>query len=415
MLNAMGGHLLVISRGWWHALRGLPENPLPAAWGMATRNRIRRQALHGALFAGASLLACFLALFILRELNPWPAHVPRFWINDGQPHLYVINWAFANMASAWIWLVLLCWTGSRFVGCMQLALGFLNELPSRRISLGLDDMLAAAQLSDYEILVGFLMHCLQRLWLPLVLLCLATGVASAGISQLVRDDFNRTMPVNLLLFYTLAALPLLLHALLATSALLLLGVSLSPGNRDATAGMSGGLLHGLLQLFMMAASMLILLQIMMGRPFPATMPLHGIIDLVRLIGLLLTGLLLYLARHLNPLRLVLLGGWVVVTAALHLAVCLPLLIVYAYPMAPADPLFLLTECLKPLNVISIEQQFWSGLYTWEALELNDWHNETEVRNFLRDNWHIMLWQLAWLAMFAEFARDAVRRRKWGSA
>jgi hypothetical protein len=297
-------------------------------------------------------------------------------------------------------LVCLFWLVARFFTVAQLALGFLEREPKQRMRQTLDDMLAVSALSEQDVLAGVWLHCLRLILPPLLGLAL-TYAAGTLAQSLLGGAWSlgsaATSYGN--------AVAVLVSGVLAVTALSFMLVSLGLVPRSGLMPGIGAAAQVLTQVLVVVGGMA-LLAFHMDLGEDHTSLGYAIGFGVPLI--LVLGLLLYLARRLDWVRGALGYGFPLVLAA----VCLPL---YASVVLGGEELQLYEEAyanmlwgLQALAVFSpaslVPGTPLGGLYDAVDFPLNEW-------------WRYLLlvgFQLGLVVMFAEFARDAIRRRKWGT-
>lgn len=397
-MNAIPRHLLGIGRSWAAAWVGIRHNPLAAYWMRAERHRLstvrwwKRNLglliLLALLSIGLTIRLVLLTLEVLAPEND-PGFA-RMAVSTGTGLLAVGASIFAGT-----------WLLARFYTVAQLALGFLEKQPRQQLRQTLDDMLAVSALSEQETLVGLGLHSLRLMLPPLLLLSLlrvGAQLMRTGLPASLGGALDTLGSALLVLAYAV------LGGALAVLALTYLMVSVGLVPRAGMMPSVGAALQLLMQLALLGGAFyaVFLSRGMQGEEFNAmATAMYGTLMV------LTVGLLLYLARRLDWVRAAVAWAFPLVLAAVGM-------LVYG-SFAVGDDLL---SWIEPITV---------G-FTWvlqcfaivaplpaEALsvEVLFTYSEPTISGAWWQMGILLAMQLILLWGCAEFARDAIRRRKWG--
>ena len=271
----------------------------------------------------------------------------------------------------------------------------------------LDDMLAVSRLSEQDVLIGIGVHCVRLVLPPLAALSVLAGAAAlhysyladpsgffhGGFAHIVTEGAVYTVGKALLV-----SLKVLLSGTLATLALTCMLVSLGLTPRSGFMPNIGAAAQIFMQLALVAGGAFLFVSGASDRmdELSGTMATGA-----GAVVLLFIGLLFYLARRLDWISTIIAYAFPLVLTG----VCLP---IYAH--------FVLD-----LEVIDLSELVFSNLL-WALQSLSVLNVVEFIRapfgNLLIEWWRyplLLALQLGFVVMFAEFARDAIRRRKWGAA
>lgn len=402
-------HVAAILGGWAHALRTLRANPLPALWRAADERRIagqpwwrRSPGLMLVTAAVSAVVTCALGMLAYDAVRLSGSSV------------YTRAYALGNLRSASVLLLgaagALCylWLLARLYRAAVLALGLLERERPKDPGQSVDDLLAVTPLSEQEILVGLTLRGLRLLVVPLAVLSLMIGglmLLSGGQSAMPFYDGGQILktwgPAAGIGAALLLSVQQMISGVLAACIVIMLCATLGLAVRAGMLPYMGATMQVMMQLGLAVAVPLVNADI-----YPLHSDPHVLTTVLRSSALMMltTALLLYLARRTDWLRLAVGYG-------------LPLLLaVTAFFTALEEQLgdsdSLAVASLWPYQALALASaahvQDWLSIWPdWSKLPLvvlaQVWH------------WFIMVViQLVLLAMMAEFARDAIRRRKWGS-
>jgi len=406
------GHLQNIARNWHSAWAGRRDNLLPRYWAASEARRAGRQAWYArqpGLLAVALLLSAGATLITIEAA----AGVVRLGQGSVATRAYLTTSLSYAASVTLLAALLLClfWLLGRLGMVAQLALGFLERQPRQQLRQTLDDMLAVSCLSEQEIITGFVVYGLRRLNPPLIAISLLSALLTFDVLASGNLGFTILGAPTLalaLLIVALSAVQFYLGGLLAAVALILMLLPIGLANRVGLMPYIGARSQVVLQVVLLAVGGY-LATIFIG--LPAEMQ-DGGPGLPEMLGFaipayLLVWLLFYLARRADWLRGALGYGFPLIVASAGLA-----LLGYALLSGDSD-----------IGVFVILSQAWAlqGL----AL-ISPQHVSSPLLNAsfggLEGAWVMMLlqwlllllFQLGYIVIFAEFARDAIRRRKWGT-
>jgi len=412
-----GTHVGGIIAGWAEAWRSRRDNPLPAYWS-STERRQRLLMPWWKRGLSAMLIALLLGLLYLGMLYLLYGHLLSLRASPVLTRGYIFGlFGFAGTVLLGIAAVLvLVWLAACLFSVQSDALGFLERQPHRRAGIAVDDLLAVAALSEQALVMGFMLHVWRRLWLPLAAASLLLGAAmvldrSQLLPQLFILLFKHDFTVNALNipvvagFAAIATVQLWLGGMAAASILCLALIPLGLCERCGLLPQIGPLVHWLSQLALFA-----LLATYVDASFDNTVADIPLVVLGLGFGvpaLLLLGLLMYVARRANSLRAVLGYAFPLVLAAM-------LLELYSWGMLGSE--HTVTDALLAGVVYS-----WQVFEVFNPCALTGWliyaiddprplHELITMQ--LLNGAVVLVLQLAVIVVCAEFARDALRRRKW---
>lgn len=387
-----------VSAGSWAAAwRGWRDNPIAESY--ARSRQQREEALPWYRRSpGLLVLGALLALGVTAG-NGWLLADSLQYAGPGARPFIAANASLGiGITLAAALLFCLCWLAAASYRAYSFSLGFLERSPRRRFRMSLDDMLAVTSLTEQELLVGALRFGLAQLAWPLGLAALCAALfAVRMLPGAVAESGLALVLVWFLLFS---------GGLLANAALLLIGLAVSICEQ---AGLWPGIGAAGLVLMqpLIAGGMVLAAQ---GRGFAAGA--QGTDLVIRFasggILLLLAGLLLYLARRLEWLRRGLSGGFFLLLLAPYAVLAGGLVISAEFD----SPESLLVTMLDPLRLlVSLDPLLLSVFFEGDS---SITMAETLAAPF--GQWLLYLpLRLLLAAAAAEFARDAIRRRKWSTA
>lgn len=426
-------HIAGIAQGWRNALRGRHDNPLLQAWALAEARRgagLPRPRRNPGL---AALLAAIAALVVLAELILAAAYLG---LAAGSDTLFwplrefvLVEFDFTLLGQlrlfAWAGSVYcLGWLIARVYTALVCCFGLLERAPRERTRLTIDDMLAMTPLTEQETVVACLGLQLRRLGPALLAASAMLGVLATANSlwivqsavssyhyydALTTYSFRSELPGAVGFGLTMAGL-LAIGATLGIANLLCIAIALSctpraglwPQIGACSTLLTQGLLYiwlGLLGIYTTSA-----LGIMDG--LESVVAYFGL----GLLALLQLGLFLYLARRLAWLR-------VTLTSALAGIAMLPAAM-FCSPFFLSGGDFQVQTALSLL--LPFAKQF--CVFTPECLLLSlnpglAYHGafSDAIIQPVVAALAAMPFLLCMLVVSAEFARDAVRRRKWDAA
>lgn len=397
------GHTGQIALGWVAAWTGWRDNPVARYWQHAEMRRLAARPWYQrspGLLALATLLSlattAVLVLFILRVLEQRASGASTAYtavtLYSGTSALLLAGQLFA-------W----CWLAARWFTVAQLALGFLAQEPQPRIRQIHDDLLAVSALSNQEVLAGMGLFCL-RLVLPPLLLLNALYTVVGLLRNTPAGGWLAALGPALLLFvlYTIGGC-------LAALALVYLMISVSLTARAGMMPSIGAILQAAMQMVLPVAAftmgaMFKELSTSFGGESEVPSPLLGI---YLVLWLLVCFLLLYLARRLEGMRRAIGYAFPALLAGIGLVIFGVFALsgelfefygqIFLYGLWAAQ--FLAITAPLPVDAGALGLVLNSGaaaaMLNWKAHLL------------------IAAAQLVLLVICAEFARDALRRRKWG--
>jgi hypothetical protein len=392
----------VVLQGWREALRGWRDNPLYEYWDNQERASYSRSPWYqrnpGLLFGGVLLSAVLSWLLwqMLAEVYKFPAgsYARAGFAGD------LLNLA-GLLTIAALFVLGSFWLLATYYYCARLALGFLEPQPRTTLRRNLDDLLAVSKLSEQDLLLGLMLHCLRRIQLPLIALTLSTAAGAwlLAYTQVVSlPELERTPSLDALL---LLAMTLCVYVLgcLGTLCSLLALVSFGLSAKASMLPLSAAAGQCFSQFLLIAGLGLpSLLFAAAGESSNDTE-----MDVGGMYGLLfaawgLTVLLAYMARRLNWLRVGLSHS--LLFPLLFIAVAVGLPAIFAGENDVVVPLLLIAVVVCNLvfcPFCPLPFAFWMTQEPLPALGL--------VLTLL-------VLQLVTIPIFAGLARDAIQRRKW---
>ncbi|MCB1221837.1 MAG: hypothetical protein H7A35_15860 [Planctomycetales bacterium] len=411
MINRLIAHIMRITRGWVTALLDIRRNPLPAAWGMSESRGnaayLKRFAIGMGLYGIASWLGIIASASYLT--GDQLANNKQSFVNNYFFELEDLgNWLLQQPGAAWCLLLALAWLLVTFRKAITTSLGFLDSEPRQQTHITYDDMLACSQLNEYEVLLGALYYCVRLVFLPLLAFSICCAYSTYSFFEAeIAGNFNGGLAG--LLAHMFAAVPLLFTSgMLAAIALFLLTISLSLSSRQRTAPQVGGFLHTTVQFLLIVLAAYLLYSQFQYWGFTNDAVFRDFGNVMFSISFLVTTLMLYLARRLNWLRMLLQQGFPVLLGAFHLFCALPLAYAYTLDSDWLNMLSIAADGLRPLSLSATALQA-----SWlQQIQHPYWARGDRGFEYYAIVSQLIV-QLAYLALFAEFARDAVRRRKWG--
>jgi hypothetical protein len=395
--------------GWTGAWASLRDNPLLHYWTVLDARRAGQPLqrllplLFGALALGGMLWLMRRALWDLDDLRDFP----------------LLGLAVFGLAAGGVWLL------QRLVTAGQLALAYLSRDEKLRLQRRLDELVLISGMSEQESLLGGAWAVLRQLLPPIyvlsaaLVLLLGVLVAAADsdslhIFQGGKASSPLIYPANSLLLQYMLAAPLLwlkvaLQGTLAAALLAFYLISLSVSGRAGLLPATGALLQVPLQ----AALSLLALVLPANVPTNPELDQSVAVNYVVLLPFVLF-LLLYLARRVEWLRLLLATG--IGTLLLLLVVFQQVLdgnllggaSGYAYYDQGVMGALFGGNALWTLTAFTLVNPQGLDLPRWLLSESTAWELQTWRYPLL------LLLQFVLLLLCAELARDALRRRKWGS-
>jgi len=373
-MSAISRHLLGIGGSWAQAWLSIRHNPLAAYWIRAERHRLSTVAWWKRNLGLLILLALIslgltirLVLFTLEVLAPENG--------PGYAHMAVRTGTGLLVVGATIFAG--AWLLGRFYTIAQLALGFLEKQPRQQLRQTLDDMLAVSALSEQETLVGLGLHSLRLALPPLLLLSVlrvSANVLRTGLPASLGGALDTLGSALLVLAYVV------LGGALAVLALTYLMVSVGLVPRAGMMPSVGAALQLLMQLALLGGVFYAVFASrgMQGEEFDAMAAvMYGTLTV------LTVGLLLYLARRLD---------WALGDDLLFWME--PITVGFAWVL----------QCLAVIAPMPAEAT---------SLASFSHHADPEITGSWWQMGILLAMQLILLWGCAEFARDAIRRRKWG--
>lgn len=399
-------HLGNIARGWKTAVFSFRENPLHNYWTMAWKRNVAGRSWWmrspGLLFWGILISLALTAYFVFTAwwmLTTDLGASARFQLITKftvATSLLVIGGLLFGM----VWLL------ARLFAVAQLALGFLEVQPRQTMRQTLDDMLVVTRLSEQEVLVGIGLHCVKLMAPPLLML--GGAIALAAIVDLALNNpaagEGTAASISTIGHAVLAFPRFVLHGLLATLVLTFMLVSLGLCQRS-------GILPSI------GASMQVMMQVLLSGGMVFATLSGFALDIDRdtftpawgfgVCVLLAIALLYYIARRLSFVRNALAYAMPLVIAGLGLG-------------------FLVNSTFEGLFGVT-EAVFGNAIWALQSITLfSTTHLAMLASNLAFQSggnplfsewwryWLLLVFQLALVVIFAEFARDAIRRRKWGA-
>jgi len=366
-------------QGWLHALRTLRDNPLPGLWATTSRRRAA-----GNIFRPASFLKYILLGSLCVELGTYLFQRVMLGL-----HAWLIE---ITMLLGLLWVLLELWS------CLHLAFGFLGRETRTASDQSVNELLAGTLLTATDLLLAIQFHILRRMWLPILLL---------AISIALSDGSEFMSPIALLTQTPWLALILFGSSLLALACLSMLAVRLGSVLQGQSAVTLASSLTVLLQAAIVAGWFLGLHENLHKidnleeyRVIMMTIAQSFSILLFLLLGLGCRGMSQGRKRRLSDPGGLLLTALLIGLALFIIVNCMSLTIL------PSSMLRLAVTCLMPLSIANMDI-----FLAWQThYDERQWLALLPLHPLA-----MLLWQVAYLTMFSQFALDAVRRRKWGDA
>jgi hypothetical protein len=427
-------HIGSIVAGWREAWLTRRDNPLCAAWELAEARRgaawRKRRAVQWRIWRWALAFAyvAYLVGGLIYALDEqirrlyWETFIGEFyslllgsWLSYRWEERYEMSVPLFTVAlvlgltivpaivAAGLWLIM------RFWGALQTAFGFL-EREARNVQRHvLDDLVAVAPLTEQAIVLACSTFCMRKLLRPFVLLLAFTVsfgmLAFTMESWLERGEFPG-LTSTLLLFASTVFAMLLVSALLVSGALVLVAMSLSLTPRSGVWPSLGALAMLALQI----ASWFVYISSggTVGHYYSFEPPPdYAQLGLFAGLTLAVMGLLLYIARRSSWLRLSL-------TAAFPFVVLSLMALMTAGLMFNFDDYFS-SRFFPGVGAVQLFTVITPSLIRAGADQTSGSAQVDQVGKTFGYWLTLLPYQCLFLLMAAEFARDAVRRRKWSAA
>ena len=403
-------HVAAILGGWAQALRTLRANPLPALWQAADARRTAAQPWWRRS-PGLMLLAAALSAFAIWAMGMLAYDAIRL----AGSSVYTRAYALGNLRSASVLLMgaagTLCylWLLARLYRAAVLALGLLERERPKDPGQSVDDLLAVTPLSEQEILVGLTLRGLRLLVVPLAVLSLMVGGLMLLSGEQAASPFYDGGEI--LKTWGLAAgigaalllsVQLMVSGVLAACIVIMLCATLGLCKRAGVLPYMGAAMQVVMQLGLIGMAF-VMFDWLQYAPTEPRVPV--VVSQYSVLLLLLVALPLCVARRMDWLRLALIFAIPMIFAFVWLRALLAESVGYARVQiaAAAWP----SECLAVVSLVHLRDT------------LSVWDDMSKLPLvFLAQVWHwfiMVVIQLVLLAIMAEFARDAIRRRKWGEA
>lgn len=297
------------------------------------------------------------------------------------------------------------WLLGRHYWAIERALGFLETETRRAAACQCDDTLAVAPVCEASVLLSLLRHLLRSAVAPLLLIACGMSAASVSAAQLTVSAASAAAgaepPIWALLHFVLTGAWLLASGLLALAIHVLLCTGLGLSRQ---AGLLPGLSAGVFTSFQALAS---LSGVTCNEYFledgSGGLPVAQTAFWVTVISGLL---LLYLARRSDPLRRVMAYGYPWLLAALWFSMLFLLINDTPFIDDWSTYLAFFACVFRPLLVLDTV-----GAWYFSGLPFTD-HPAVVAQAGLLTLLSLMT-QLILLGLAGEFARDALKRRKWG--
>ena len=401
---------LAITWDWQAALGGLRDNPLANYLDTAQR---RRQAARSVFGRSPQLLGCAALLSALLTY----LSVLSLWELYTQHASPVISRGYALSVFAFSTAVLLAgaglyclyWLYVCFQAASQTALSFLSR-QERRPAQGMDDMLAVTSFSEPELLAGLMRHSLALLQRPLICLSLCAGalfgLASQAGGSALTDSWLPALQSSgwpaALRIGVLFTLQHYLSGLAAASILLLLQVALGFSSRSSLMPRLGGAAQVFYQFCLLGMGVYLIVSLAGNWTYEwidLSLTLSAAGETVAV--LILLG---YLARRAAFLRVALAFGLPLVLAGVVLLpIAFGVLYNTEYDLSDMPTYFMYAaqalSLASPMLIGSV------SLLAYETIGMRDWLMAQLLPWLI-----IATSQALLLVVFAELARDALRRR-----
>ena len=399
-MQGVAQHLAGILREWGRALGSWRGNPLCRYWFLAQRRRsevapwwLRSPglALSGLLIALAVTVGEVLVILDFQRFTvATPAisylHIAR------QSTLAVAVLLAGALVFTFIWLL------ARVHAVVMFALGFLETDPRQVLRTVLDDLVATSHLTAQEILTGAVTHALRLTAPPLVALSLLSILAAWPRLQweLPAILAGDTSALGELGGVVVRAALVFITGSLAVAALCCLLIAVSLNRQSALAPPIGAVSIVVMQLVLISGAGYLRKEV--GNLSIGIMEIAPGCLALFIMSLIL---LLYLARRLLWLRRALAYGFPLLIL-FPAEVLLGVIVFSGYEAKTFGVIFQgFTWALQSLAVLA-------PLYIIENISGQLIKSSFALRAILFGG------QLVLVVAMAEFARDAVRRRKWGA-
>ncbi|MBN2081259.1 hypothetical protein JW859_03530 [bacterium] len=403
------GHLLGIARNWLAAVAALRQNPLPVYWERAERRRweTRPWFRRNPALRIWALLVCLLVTAGLVYFNLQVAQDRAAGLSATGIQLRLLMGTRLLLYGAALFA--LGWLIAQWFSASYLALGFLETQARQRLRQGLDDVLATSALTAQDVLAATGWHLFKLILPPLATLAVIAALAHAhnslpfGFAAAGGWSWSQVLATLAGALITFALI--LAGGALAALALIFMMISFSLVNRAGAMPFIGAILQTVLQGVLLAGIELANRTSLVFEDWG----MYTTETRLSMLGLLflLCCLLLYIARRVDSLRGALAYAFPLVLGGFGLLVA-------GASILSGDDLVYMSDvgraALWALTSLSI-----AGV---QPLSLNLVGGQTSALYFHEFNWLEPLLQfvgqLVFLIVCAEFARDAIRRRQWGT-
>jgi hypothetical protein len=416
-------HLGAIIAGWREAWLTRHDNPLCAAWELADRRQVQfgqpkhrsleaRKAINW-LTAIAVLTLGVLCAITCSEADLWSLDWMDFGPRDSSVELKLFLLSFIGLIPL-AFVVSSVWFCQQFHRCLMICFQFLHvdRHPKTHFY---DDLTAATPLSEQEVLLAFIQYCYRRLRLPLLLL--TSSATAFGLVNVLpeigdafrgyADDFSPLLP------WLLGAPLWLVNATAGCALYLLLALGLSRTSASGIWPQTGA--FSLIAIQLLAWVFMSQAGGIGGDQWSLRTEYYHLAVLGSML-LALGTLLFLLARYSGVVRMGLTLGWPLVLGVL--AITLGAVLQNAGLGLPDDYYYqgraTDTVAMHTLFAIDTLGVFPHSAATSAGLTREGMSSGETWRLLLR--WlYLLPLRIILLLLAAEFARDAVRRRKWGAA
>jgi hypothetical protein len=412
-------HLDAIVSGWREALHHRHDSPLCALWELVDKRQVQfGQPKHRSAEARkvVNVLACisllifgFFSFYLLPSAEGWLTE-----IQYTHPDLAILLMSLIGLLPFGLLVATVCFC-TQLHKCLLICYQFFHVGGTSKFH-AYDDLVAVIPLSGQEVLMSCLHYCMRKLRWPLLGLVGSAAVLSMinlWESRRVSESIGCSGPTFSSwelwgVFLSLALLPPL-SSLIGCATYIFVALGLSPTPRNGNWPQTGALSMTALQI-----GLLFMALYAMADNWRDVEMQVGTALMSALVLLLASAYLFYLARFLVSCNKMLTAVWPIalttitvasVTLIMGLRRLLDTLWFIGTPDTPVASLLFCIDAVSLIPPVSVLAVGPNSLYLYPD----------EVWNLIIRGFWVLPVRLLLLVFAAEFARDAVHRRKWGAA